>query len=98
MFGAFAVKSVSLCLSLFTMPAYIRFFQNQTVLGVWFTIVSVLNWILFFDLGLGNGLRNMLPDAIEKRCSTCERGDFNNISYHDSACYRPCSAGSTVYS
>ena len=46
MFGAFAVKGVSLCLSLFTMPAYIRFFQNQTVLGVWFTIVSVLNCFL----------------------------------------------------
>ncbi|RHT61998.1 hypothetical protein DW748_13240 [Ruminococcus sp. AM28-41] len=67
MFGAFVVKGLSLFLSLFTMPAYIRFFQNQTVLGVWFTIVSVLNWILYFDLGLGNGLRNMLPDAIEKK-------------------------------
>ena len=67
MLGAFGVKGLSLCLSLFTMPAYMRFFQNQTVLGVWFTIVSVLNWILYFDLGLGNGLRNKLPEAVEKR-------------------------------
>ena len=66
MCGAFLVKGLSLSLSLFTMPAYMRFFQNQTVLGVWFTIVSVLNWILVFDLGLGNGLRNKLPSAIEE--------------------------------
>lgn len=64
MFGAFAVKGLSLCLSLFTMPAYIRFFKDQTILGVWFTIISVLNWILYFDLGFGNGLRNKLPEAI----------------------------------
>ena len=64
MFGAFAVKGLSLCLSLFTMPAYIRFFKDQTILGVWFTIISVLNWILYFDLGFGNGLRNKLPKAI----------------------------------
>lgn len=63
--GAFAVKGLSLCLSLFTMPAYIRYFQNQTILGIWYTIVSVLNWSTFFDLGLGNGLRNLLPEAIE---------------------------------
>jgi len=39
---AFLVKGAALVLSLFTVPAYMRYFQNQTVLGVWFTIVSVL--------------------------------------------------------
>lgn len=64
MVGAFAVKGLSLCLAMFTMPAYIRYFQSHTVLGVWYTIASILNWVLFFDLGLGNGLRNTLPKAI----------------------------------
>ena len=64
MLGAFLVKGCSLCVSLITMPAYIRYFHDQTVLGIWYTIISVLNWVMYFDLGLGNGLRNKLPKAI----------------------------------
>lgn len=62
--GAFLIKGFALVLSLFTMPAYIRFFNDDVVLGLWFTILSVLNWILTFDLGIGNGLRNHLTTAI----------------------------------
>ena len=58
---SFGIKGLSLILSFFTMPIYIRFFENQTVLGVWYTLLSVMNWVTFFDLGLGNGLRNKLP-------------------------------------
>lgn len=65
--GAFIIKGGSLVISLFTMPAYINYFQNNTVLGLWFTILSVLNWVLMFDLGLGNGLRNKLPIAIAEK-------------------------------
>ncbi len=68
--GAFVIKGFSLILSLFTMPAYIQYFQNQTILGVWYTIVSVLNWIIYFDLGLGNGLRNLLPAALVEKNQT----------------------------
>ena len=62
--GAFLVKGAGLLVSMISIPAYIGYFGEATVLGVWYTILSVITWIDFFDLGIGNGLRNNLTKCL----------------------------------
>lgn len=64
--GAFAVKGGALIIQLLLLPAYMRFFRNERVLGLWYTLLAVLNWLTLFDLGLGHSLRNRLPWVLEK--------------------------------
>lgn len=39
-------------------------YLNPFEYGIWLTINSILGWINSFDIGLGNGLRNKLSEAI----------------------------------
>lgn len=64
---AFIVKGGSLFIGLFTTPTYMHYFDDNEVLGVWFTMLSVLAWILNCDMGIGNGLRNQLVYAINEK-------------------------------
>ena len=68
--AAFVIKGGALLISFFSLPAYIRYFDNNEVLGVWYTILSVLTWILAFDFGIGNGLRNKLVGALVRNDKT----------------------------
>lgn len=60
------IKVGSILIALLTTPAYIRYFDNSEILGAWFTILSVLAWILNCDMGIGNGLRDRLVYAISQ--------------------------------
>ncbi len=63
-FFAFLIKGASLLISVFSMPLYIQYFDNDEALGLWYTLLSLLSWVLICDLGLGNGLRNKLTEAL----------------------------------
>jgi len=65
--AALVFKIGAIALGVITIPAYLSYFDEKATLGVWFTILAVLNWILFFDLGLGNGMKNQLIAAIENK-------------------------------
>lgn len=61
-----AIKGGSLIIALLSTPLYIKYFNDDIALGLWFTLYSMLSWMLNFDLGIGNGLRNKLAVALSK--------------------------------
>lgn len=88
-FLSFVVKGFSLVVSLFSMSLYISYFNDDVILGLWFTLLSVLNWISTFDLGLGNGLRNKLVSFLIKN-------DKEKINQYISSSYIICGLFSFV--
>lgn len=57
------LRVVGLLCSLAVVPITLGYLSAD-VYGVWMTITSVLYWFSFFDVGLGNGMRNYLTAAI----------------------------------
>ncbi len=51
--------------SLLLVPITINY-VNPTRYGIWLTLSSIIGWILLFDFGLGNGLRNKFAEAKAK--------------------------------
>ncbi len=61
--GMFALKGVSLVIGFVMVPLTLRYL-NPTNYGIWLTLSSVIGWFGFFDIGLGNGLRNKFAEAM----------------------------------
>lgn len=60
----FFLKGVSVLCSLVIVPLTIGYVTKYEY-GIWLTISSLVGWLSFFDLGIGNGLRNKFIEAVE---------------------------------
>jgi len=60
---SFGVKGLSILVGLVLVPMTINYI-DPVQYGIWLTISSIVGWMYFFDIGMGNGLRNKLTHAI----------------------------------
>jgi O-antigen/teichoic acid export membrane protein len=63
--ASFGLQGISIIISLIYVPLLIDYLGTEEY-GVWITLSSVIGWFSFFDIGLGNGLRNKLTEALAK--------------------------------
>lgn len=56
------VKFANIVSSLLVLPLTINY-VNPTRYGIWLSISTIVGWVYFFDLGLGNGFRNKFAEA-----------------------------------
>ena len=61
--STFIIRGLSVVISLFLVPVTLSYLNN-TRYGIWMTLTSVVAWMAMFDVGLANGLRNKLAEAL----------------------------------
>jgi O-antigen/teichoic acid export membrane protein len=59
------IKCFSVVISFLLIPLALDYL-NPVKFGIWLTLTSVIGWFAFFDIGIGNGLRNKLAEAFAK--------------------------------
>lgn len=59
---SFTLQSIGIVISLLYVPLLLTYLTQEKY-GIWLTLTSILGWFSFFDIGLGNGLRNKLGEA-----------------------------------
>ncbi len=62
---SFLYKGGSIIANLMLVPLTINYLDTENY-GVWLTLSSFIAWFTFFDVGLGNGLRNKFAEAKAK--------------------------------
>ncbi len=59
----FVFNIIALGLSFVLVPLTVNYLDVEKY-GIWMTLLSVLSWATFFDIGLGNGMKNKLAEAL----------------------------------
>lgn len=61
--ASFVIKGLNIVVGLALVPITINYL-SPTKYGIWITLSSLITWFGFFDIGLGNGLRNRFAETI----------------------------------
>ena len=75
----FLVRGLSMIITFISAPIMLNHVDRADY-GVLLTLTSIISWVGLMDVGLGNGLRNKLPEYIVK-------GDTNSARIIVSSCY-----------
>lgn len=62
---SFIIKIISVIIGVLLVPMLIDLLDKERY-GVWLTLSSIFAWFSFFDIGIGNGMRNKLAEALAK--------------------------------
>ncbi|MBN2172725.1 MAG: MATE family efflux transporter [Bacteroidales bacterium] len=60
------IRIVSILTSFILVPLSLKYIGKEEY-GIWLTISSVVAWFAYFDLGMGNGLRNKLAECFTNK-------------------------------
>ncbi|MCM1175370.1 MAG: oligosaccharide flippase family protein [Blautia sp.] len=59
-------KPISMIISYLYVPVVLNYLGIEKY-GVWSIILTILSWISYFDIGIGNGLRNRLTESLNRK-------------------------------
>jgi len=62
---SFFYRGLSILTTLLLVPVTIKYLNSENY-GIWITIGSIIGWLAYFDVGLGNGMRNKFAEAVAK--------------------------------
>jgi O-antigen/teichoic acid export membrane protein len=62
---SFFIKSVSIVIGFVFVPLLLHYL-GAAEYGIWLTLSSIVAWVSYFDIGLGNGLRNRFAESLAK--------------------------------
>ncbi len=63
--ASFVIRGANIVISFLMVPLTLNYL-NTTKYGIWLTLTSFIGWFSFFDIGLGNGLRNKFAEALAR--------------------------------
>lgn len=77
--GMLFLKGGQILIGLLLVPLTLSYVDSDTY-GIWLTISSIVAWISFFDIGINNGLKNKLTEALAQ-------GDMSKAQAYISTTY-----------